>query len=70
MSNPYQTPLPDEFLDDTVQGYEESIRTHEQIILGLRNRVSELEAEVSRLKWELVSPPIMLGLFMESADID
>lgn len=68
--NPYQSPLPDGFLDDTVQGYEESIRTHERTITELRDRIAALEAENERLKWQLVGSPILAGGFLEGADID
>lgn len=68
--NPYQSPLPDGFLDDTVQGYEESLRTHERTITGLRDRIAELEAENERLKWQLVGGPAFPLVIMEGADID
>lgn len=71
MSNPYQSPLPDEFLDEGVQKYEGALEAQNGLITRLRDRIVQLEAENERLKWQLVSPQIdVLASYPEGADID
>lgn len=60
----------EEFLDDRSQRYELALRTLEGTVVELRNRVRELEAENSGLRYDLDSPPILAGYHMEGADID
>lgn len=60
-SNPYQSPLPEGFVDDTIMGYEESLSTHQRVINSLRDRIKVLEAENEGLKQQLVSKPVSGG---------
>lgn len=80
MTNPYQSPLPDEFLDEKTMAYELALGGFEHLVNMLRDRIRGLEEENDRLRLELLSPrrrdlmkpPVIsfFGFQMESADVD